>query len=102
MRRLPIFFVLDVSESMVGMPLEALQEGMNRLIRSLRTDPYALETIYISVIAFAGKVKTLIPLTELFAFFPPKLPLGAGTAIGAALDHLSKEIDAQVIPNSPT
>lgn len=100
MRRLPIFFVLDVSESMAGHPLESLQEGMNRLIRVLRTDPYALETVHISIIAFAGQVKTLVPLTELFAFFPPKLPMGAGTAIGAALDHTAAEINNQVVPNS--
>lgn len=96
MRRLPIYFVLDVSESMAGMPLECMQEGLNRLIRALRTDPYALETVYISIIAFAGRVKTLLPLTELFAFYPPQLPLGAGTAIGAALDYTATVITQEV------
>lgn len=85
---------------MAGRELEAMQEGMNRLIRNLRTDPYALETVFISVIAFAGQVKTLTPLTELFAFFPPKLPLGAGTAIGAALEHTAREINTHVTRNT--
>lgn len=100
MRRLPIFFVLDVSDSMAGTPLDSLQEGINRLVRELRTDPYALETAHISIIAFAGKVKTLIPLTELFAFFPPKLPMGAGTVIGEALKHTAKEIEQHVTMNT--
>lgn len=100
MRRLPIFLVIDVSESMIGTPLRAMQEGIYRLISELRKDPHALETVHLSVIAFAGVAKTLAPLVELFAFYPPRLPIGAGTSIGAALEHLMNEIDRQVVKNS--
>ena len=96
MRRLPVFLVIDVSESMAGDNLRSLQEGMDRLVKTLRTDPYALETTYLSVIAFAGRAKTLSPLVELYAFYPPRLPLGSGTSIGAALEHLMREIDVNV------
>ncbi|MDR2208693.1 MAG: VWA domain-containing protein [Azoarcus sp.] len=96
MRRLPVFLVVDVSESMAGDNLRSLQEGMERLIRSLRTDPYALETVHLSVIAFAGRAKTLSPLVELVAFYPPRLPLGSGTSIGGALEHLMNEIDRNI------
>ena len=70
MRRLPIYFLLDVSESMVGEPIEQMQNGIRTIIQELRTDPYALETVFVSVIVFAGKACTLIPLTELFKFSP--------------------------------
>jgi len=40
MRRLPVFFVIDCSESMVGQPLQAVQEGVDFIMNSLRTDPY--------------------------------------------------------------
>lgn len=96
MRRLPIFFLLDVSESMVGDNLRQLQQGLERLVKGLRTDPHALETVHLSVIAFAGKARTLAPLTELAAFYPPRLPIGAGTSLGAALDHLMNEISGNV------
>ncbi len=96
MRRLPVFLVIDVSESMAGDNLRSLQEGIERLIATLRKDPYALETAFLSVIAFAGKAKTLAPLVELFAFYPPRLPFGSGTSIGGALDHLMSEIDRSV------
>jgi uncharacterized protein YegL len=96
MRRLPVFLVIDVSESMAGENLRSLQDGISRLIKTLRTDPYALETAYLSVIAFAGRPKTLAPLVELIAFYPPRLPLGSGTSIGAALEHLMGEIDRNV------
>ncbi|MDO4435015.1 MAG: TerY-C metal binding domain-containing protein [Cardiobacteriaceae bacterium] len=100
MRRLPIFLVIDVSESMVGMPLRTMQEGITRLINELRKDPHALETVYLSIIGFAGIAKSLTPLVELMAFYPPRLPIGSGTSLGKALHHLMDEIDRQVIKNS--
>lgn len=96
MRRLPIFFVLDCSESMVGEKLKKMEDGLQSIIRSLRTEPHALETAYISVIAFAGIAKTITPLIETFLFYPPKLPLGGGTNLGAALDELMTSIDKSV------
>ena len=53
MRRLPIYFLIDVSESMVGDPIEQVQEGISDIVRELKRDPYSLETVYISVIGFA-------------------------------------------------
>ncbi len=50
MRRLPVFFLIDVSESMVGAPIESVQNGMRTIVQDLRTDPYALETAFLSVI----------------------------------------------------
>lgn len=100
MRRLPIFFLLDVSESMVGDNLRQLQHGLERLVTKLRTDPHALETVYLSTIVFAGKPKSLTPLTELVHFYPPRLPVGSGTSLGAALNHLMDEIDSTVVKNT--
>lgn len=100
MRRLPIFLLVDVSESMVGETLYKLEEGIGAVVSSLRKDPYALETAHLSVIVFAGKARTIIPLTELFAFYPPELPVGGGTALGAALEHLMNEIDRTVRSNT--
>lgn len=96
MRRLPIYFLIDVSESMVGEPIEQVQNGIRTIIQELRTDPYALETVHVSVMAFAGKARTLIPLTELFKFYPPTLPIGGGTSLGYALDFLMNDIDSSI------
>jgi uncharacterized protein YegL len=100
MRRLPIFFLVDVSESMVGENLYKLEEGISAVVSTLRMDPYALETAFLSVIVFAGKARTATQLTELVAFHPPELPVGGGTALGAGLNHLMDEIDRTVITNS--
>ena len=97
MRRLPIYFVLDVSESMVGENIKKLDEGLNSIVRTLRQDPHALETVYISVIAFAGKAKTIVPLIEVASFYPPRLPIGGGTSLGGALFYLMAELDKSVV-----
>ena len=96
MRRLPIYFLIDVSESMVGEPIKQVENGMRQIVQELRTDPYALETAYISVIVFAGKAKSLSPLTELYKFCPPVFPIGGGTSLGGALNYLMDDINKNV------
>ncbi|MDE6378828.1 MAG: VWA domain-containing protein [Muribaculaceae bacterium] len=96
MRRLPIYFLIDVSESMVGTPIEQVQQGMRTIIQDLRLDPYALETVFVSIIAFAGKAKVLSPLTELYMFYPPVFPIGGGTSLGKGLECLMDDIDRNV------
>ena len=101
MRRLPVYFVLDVSESMAGAPLLQLESGMEQIVRSLRTDPHALETVYLSVIAFAGKADVIAPLIDVVSFYSPRLPMGSGTALGDALNCLMNSIERDVVKTTP-
>ncbi len=101
MRRLPVFFVLDVSESMAGDALRQQQQGLERLVGQLRRDPHALETVHLSTIVFAGKARTLTPLTEVAMFYPPRLPVGSGTSLGVALEHLMDDIERSVAKTTP-
>lgn len=96
MRRLPVFFVLDCSESMAGDNLEKMKRGIQKIVTDLRRNPHALETVYISIIAFAGKVKTIVPMIDLISFYSPSLPIGGGTSLGAALAELRAQIDLNV------
>ena len=97
MRRLPVYFLVDVSESMVGAPIQQVQDGMRMIVQELRTDPYALETAFISIIAFAGKAKCISPLTELYKFYPPIFPIGGGTSLGVALNFLMDDMDKNLV-----
>jgi uncharacterized protein YegL len=81
---------------MIGEQIEQVQDGIAAIIKELRTDPYALETVYISIIAFAGKAKKIMPLLELTQFYPPKLPIGGGTSLGNALTFLMRDIDVSI------
>lgn len=101
MRRLPVFFLLDCSESMVGENLRKMEEGILGIVRALRLDPHALETVFISVIAFAGVARTVAPLVDVVSFYPPRLPLGGGTSLGTALSSLMAELDNSVIKTTP-
>ena len=101
MHRLPVYLVVDISESMAGENLRQMQEGISRLVNQLRRDPYALESVYLSVIAFAGAAGTLAPLTELMSFYSPRLPIGSGTSIGAALNHLMDSLEKDIVRSTP-
>ncbi len=68
MRRLPVYLLLDTSGSMYGEPIEAVKNGMQVLISTLRQDPYALETAYLSVITFDSSACQASQLTEQSAF----------------------------------
>jgi uncharacterized protein YegL len=102
MRRLPVFFVLDCSESMIGDNLKSMEEGLQMIVGALRTDPHALETVWLSVVAFAGIAQTIVPMVEVVSFYPPKLPVGSGTSLGAALRVLMREIDSKVARTTQT
>lgn len=93
MRRLPVYFLIDVSESMVGEPIDQVQEGLANIIKELRTDPYALETVFVSIIVFAGKTEKISNFVELYNYYPPKLPIGGGTGLGNAIDFLMKDME---------
>ena len=53
-RRLPVYLLLDTSGSMSGEPIEQVKNGVQMLVASLRQDPYALETAWLSVITFSS------------------------------------------------
>ncbi|VEC04893.1 tellurium resistance protein (plasmid) [Klebsiella pneumoniae] len=70
MRRLPVFFVLDCSESMIGENLKRMNDGLQKIVSDLRKDPHALETVWVSVIAFAVLPERLSRYMTLCLFIP--------------------------------
>lgn len=96
MRRLPVYFVIDVSESMVGEKQRHVERGIRGIMQELMGNPYALETVYISVIVFAGQAQLFVPLTDVCMFSMPSLPVGSGTALAEGLKLLMRELDCSV------
>lgn len=101
MRRLPVYLLLDTSGSMSGEPIEAVKNGVQLLVSTLRQDPYALETAYLSVISFDSAARQLVPLTELSNFQTPDLVATGTTALGDALSVLADCIDKEVAKSTP-
>ncbi|MEI7688020.1 MAG: tellurium resistance protein TerY, partial [Planctomycetota bacterium] len=78
MRRLPVYLMLDCSESMAGPAIEAVGRGVSLLHQELKSNPDALETAYLSVITFSRYAKQVTPLTEVMQFSPPPLSVRTG------------------------
>lgn len=101
MRRLPVYLLLDNSGSMMGEAIEAVKNGVQVLASTLRQDPYALETAFISVITFNTEAKQVVPLTDLISFQPPDILAQGTTSLGAALELVSDKINEEVITTTP-
>lgn len=95
-RRLPVYLVIDCSESMAGPAFQAVQSGIQSMLNELRSDPHALETVWLSVITFSSRARVLAPLTDVCQFAPPKLVLGSGTSLGVALDLVEQRMSTEV------
>lgn len=96
MRRLPVYLLLDTSGSMNGEPIEAVKNGVQMMISSLRQNPQAIETAFISVITFDSTASQVIPLTDLASFQMVDLKATGTTSLGDALKLVSLKIDTEV------
>ncbi len=96
MRRLPVYLLLDTSGSMSGEPIEAVKNGVQIMISSLRQNPQAIETAYLSVITFDSSASQIVPLTDLASFQMTDIRASGVTALGEALKLVSLKIDSEV------
>lgn len=101
MRRLPVYLVIDISSSMRGEPILAVNNGIDSLFTSLRNDPYALETTYISIITYGTEAKQIVPLTEVYKLYKPEISAKGQSALGKALELLTECIKTEVHKTTP-
>lgn len=88
---------------MKGEPIESVKVGIESMLSSLRQEPYALESVNISIITYDREVKVLAPLTPLEDFQLPEIvcPESGPTHTGAALELLCKQVDSEVQLSTP-
>lgn len=103
MRRLPVYLLIDTSGSMRGEPIESVKVGLEAMISSLRQDPFALESVSISIITFDREVKQILPLTPLDELQLPEIttPESGPTHTGQALKLLCDKVDNEVHLSTP-
>jgi uncharacterized protein YegL len=103
-RRLPVYLLLDTSGSMKGEPIESVKVGLEAMVSSLRKDPFALESVHLSIITFDREVKDVLPLTELENLTLPDIntPDSGPTHLGMALELLYERCNKEFIRGSVT
>ena len=97
MRRLPVYLVIDTSESMIGIALDSVHAGIKTMLAAFRQNPYSLEITYISIITFSDKAQQLCSLKDVFTFVVPDLEVSPGTALGAGLRMLNDCMSREVV-----
>lgn len=103
MRRLPVYLLIDTSGSMRGEPIESVKVGLEAMVSSLRQDPFALESVNISIITYDREVKQILPLTPLDELQLPEIttPESGPTHTGQALKLLCEKIDQEIRLSTP-
>lgn len=101
MRRLPVYILIDTSTSMRGEPITAVEHGLKALMDSLNNDPYALETVCLSIIIYNAQAEQLFPLTEVYKIRIPELTAKGRSALGEALELLCEKVEKEVRKNTP-
>ena len=102
MRRLPVYLLLDCSESMIGDAIESVRQGVETLITELRSNPHTLETAYVSIITFDSEARQIVPLMEVSEIVQPELKLSPGTAMGAGIRLLCEKVNQEVTKTTAT
>lgn len=103
LRRLPVYILLDTSGSMRGEPIHSVNAGLQAMLSALRQDPYALESVHLSIITFDVEARVYLPLTPLdqVRFSDVDVPQGGATFMGAALNLLIESVDREVKKSTP-
>ncbi len=97
-RRLPVYMLLDTSGSMRGEPIHSVNVGLQAMLSALRQDPYALESVHLSIITFDVEAREYLPLTPLdeVKLGEVVVPDAGATFLGAALELLLQRVDRDV------
>lgn len=79
----PVFIVADVSASMAGGPVEALNEALPNLQKEMVTNPTVGEIARVAMVTFSDAARTVIPLCDLADAALPELMVEGGTNFAA-------------------
>ena len=101
MRRLPVYLLIDTSESTLGEAHDSIMQGVSKMLGTLRKNPYALETVWLSIITFDATARVVAPLTDICEFVAPEMPIHPGTALGAAIETLRTRLSLEVMRSTP-
>lgn len=90
----PFYLCLDVSASMAGAPIDAVNRQLPVLRSKLGEDPAVAEVIRFGVVTFSDVAHTVLPLSDLsLVEAVPEVVAQGRTSYAAAFDHLRQAIE---------
>jgi uncharacterized protein YegL len=94
----PFYLCLDVSGSMAGAPIEAVNRQLPVLRAHIGEDPAVAEVIRVGVVTFSDQACTLLPLSDLSLVEEvPALGASGSTSYAAVFAHLREVIEADYL-----
>ncbi|HUL74113.1 MAG TPA: VWA domain-containing protein [Vicinamibacterales bacterium] len=84
--RCPCVLLLDVSASMHGDPIQALNEGLRTFQREVSGDTIAARRVEIAIVTFSSTARIVQDFVTVDQFLPPELAAGGQTHLGAGIE----------------
>jgi uncharacterized protein YegL len=84
--RCPCILLLDVSGSMFGAPIKALNDGLHIFRDDLNKDDLTKKRVEVAIVTFESEVKVVQDFVTADKFQPPTLEVGGATYMGAGID----------------
>jgi len=85
--RVPCVLLLDISASMGGEPIRALNEGLVVFKDELIADSLAAKRVEVAIVTFGGHVETAVEFTTADQFVAPILTANGDTPMGTAINR---------------
>jgi uncharacterized protein YegL len=89
----PVFLLIDVSASMAGDAMDAVNAALPDLKKEIEADPTVGEIARIGVVTFSDQGRTLVPLSDLAEVDMPEVMVEGGTNFAAGFDEVKRAID---------
>jgi uncharacterized protein YegL len=90
----PVFLLIDVSYSMDGAPIDAVNRSLPELKAAVQSDPTVGEIARVSVITFSDNAQLVLPLCDLMYADMPTLGSQNGTNFAEAFRTARAEIES--------
>ncbi len=84
--RCPCVLLLDVSSSMQGDAIKALNEGLKAFQREVSGDLIAARRVEIAIVTFGSSANVVQDFVTVDQFLPPELNAGGQTFLGAGIE----------------
>ncbi|GLY06943.1 VWA domain-containing protein [Actinoplanes sp. NBRC 101535] len=89
----PVFLLVDVSASMTGGPIAAVNRALPGIRAAMRTDPLVGEIARVGLTTFSDEARVVIPLCDLADAHLPELNAAGGTDFAAAFRGMRRAIE---------